>query len=103
MTRRYLLSRPLVRAVPRNPVRDTRGVIVGGGWAPNRTCGVDYDRSSTLRIAHRLGLPKLHMLTLDVRLSYPAHTFTSGSGNAILGAWERTERTLTALVGVETG
>ena len=40
-----------------NPGRDTRGMIVGGGWAPNRVCGVDYDPSSTLRIAHRLGLP----------------------------------------------
>jgi hypothetical protein len=30
------------------------------------------------------------MLTLDLRLRYPVLSFTSGRGNAILVAWERT-------------
>ena len=63
----------------------------------------DFDPSRALSSAHRLGLPKLYMLTLDVRLRLPAYHFKSGPGNAILGAWERTAQALTALVGVEIG
>ena len=43
------------------------------------------------------------MLTLDMRFRFPAHRFKTWPGNAILGAWERTAQTLTALVGVEIG
>ncbi len=56
-----------------------------------------------MHIAHRLGLPKLYMLTLDVRLRHLAHFFTTSPSNEILGAWERTAQTLTALVRVEIG
>jgi hypothetical protein len=62
-----------------------------------------YDRSRALTNAHRLGLPKLYMLTLDVRFRSPAYYFKTKPGNAILGAWERTAQTLTALVGVGIG
>jgi hypothetical protein len=64
---------------------------------------MDRDRSRASSSAHRLGLPKLYILTLDVRFRAPAHRFKTGSGNAILGAWERTAQTLTALVGVGIG
>ena len=64
---------------------------------------MDYDRSRASSLAHRLGLRKLYMLTLDVRLRHPAYHFKTGSGNAILGAWERTAQTFTALAGVKIG
>ena len=70
---------------------------------PEPGSGVDYDLSRALAGAHRLGLLKLYMLTLDGRPRLPACSFTSGPGNEILGAWERTEQTLTALVGMEIG
>jgi len=49
-----------------------------------------YDPSSASSNPHRLGLPKLYMLTLDLRLRYAVLSFTSGRGNAILVTWERT-------------
>ena len=104
----YLLSHPLRDDADRKPIGEetwsgTPEEMIGGGWAPNQVCGVTYDRSSTLHIAHRLGLPKLYMLTLDVRLRHLAHFFTTSPSNEILGAWERTAQTLTALVRVEIG
>jgi hypothetical protein len=62
-----------------------------------------YDPSSASSNPHRLGLPKLYMLTLNVRFRPPACCFKTKPCNAILGAWERTAQTLTALIGVEIG
>ncbi len=71
--------------------------------APDQAWGIRWDRSRALPNAHRLGLLKLYMLTLDLRFRFPACCFKTGPGGAILGAWERTAQTLTALVRVEIG
>jgi hypothetical protein len=80
-------ERRLRDARRRNPVRNTRGMTLGGGWAPDQARGMDYERSRASSNAHRLRRPQVQRVYLTLSFSL-APTRTSWRSNALREALE---------------
>ncbi len=80
-------ERRLRDARRRNPVRNTRGMTLGGGWAPDQARGMVYERSRASSNAHRLRRPQVQRVYLTLSFSL-APTRTSWRSNALREALE---------------